>query len=62
MNGCLTGLVAITSPCASVETWAAVLIGIGAGVIYTFASKLMIKLRIDDAVSNESLSFILLRR
>ena len=50
MNGCLTGLVAITAGCASVDTWAAVLIGIIAGWVYMFASKLIIKLRIDDAV------------
>ena len=50
MNGCLTGLVAITAGCATVDTWAAVLIGIIAGWVYMFASKLIIKLRIDDAV------------
>jgi ammonium transporter, Amt family len=50
MNGCLTGLAAITGPCASVDTWAAVIIGIGSGIVYTAGSKLMIKLRIDDAV------------
>lgn len=50
MNGCLTGLVAITAGCASVETWAAVVIGILAGFLYLVASKLLIKLRIDDAV------------
>jgi ammonium transporter, Amt family len=50
MNGCLTGLVAITAPCASVDTWAAVVIGIVAGWVYMFASKLLVKLRIDDAV------------
>jgi Amt family ammonium transporter len=50
MNGLLTGLVAITAPCASVESWAAVLIGIVAGWAYLAASKLLIKLRIDDAV------------
>jgi Amt family ammonium transporter len=50
MNGCLTGLVAITSGCATVQTWAAVLTGIGAGITYVLASKLMVRLRIDDAV------------
>jgi ammonium transporter, Amt family len=50
MNGCLTGLVAITSGCASVDTWAAVVIGVVAGWVYMFSSKLIIKLRIDDAV------------
>lgn len=50
MNGLLTGLVAITAGCASVESWAAVVIGIGAGWVYLAGSKLLIKLRIDDAV------------
>lgn len=50
MNGLLTGLVAITAGCASVEGWAAVVIGIIAGWVYLLGSKLLIKLRIDDAV------------
>jgi Amt family ammonium transporter len=50
MNGLLTGLVAVTAGCASVESWAAVVIGIVAGWIYLASSKLLIKLRIDDAV------------
>jgi Amt family ammonium transporter len=50
MNGCLTGLVAVTAGCATVDTWAAVVIGIGAGWVYLIASKLLIRYRIDDAV------------
>lgn len=50
MNGCLTGLVAITAGCATVETWAAVVIGFFAGLFYLLASKLLVRLRIDDAV------------
>jgi Amt family ammonium transporter len=50
MNGCLTGLVAITAGCATVETWAAVVIGIFAGLFYLLGSKILIRLRIDDAV------------
>jgi len=50
MNGCLTGLVAITAGCATVEPWAAVVIGIVAGWLYLVGSKLLVKLRIDDAV------------
>jgi len=50
MNGCLTGLVAITAGCASVETWAAVVIGIFAGLFYLLGSRLLVRLRIDDAV------------
>jgi len=50
MNGSLTGLVAITAGCATVETWAAVLIGMGAGIFYLCGSKLLVMFRIDDAV------------
>lgn len=50
MNGCLTGLVAITAGCATVETWAAVVIGIFSGFFYLVGSRLLVRLRIDDAV------------
>lgn len=54
MNGCLTGLVAVTAGCATVEPWAAVVIGIFAGLFYLMGSKLLVKLRIDDAVDGKS--------
>ena len=50
MNGCLSGLVAITSGCTSVTPWAAVIIGMVSGWVYYGASKLIIRLKIDDAV------------
>lgn len=50
MNGCLTGLVGITSGAATVEPWAAVVIGICAGWVYLAGSSLLIRFRIDDAV------------
>jgi len=50
MNGVLGGLVGITANCNCVAPWAAVLIGIISGVVYVFSSKLLVKLRIDDAV------------
>jgi len=50
MNGCLTGLVAITAGCATVEPWAAFVIGLVAGWVYLGASALILKLKIDDAV------------
>jgi Amt family ammonium transporter len=50
MNGCLGGLVAVTAGCAVVTPWAALLIGMGGGLSYLCCSKLLIKLRIDDAV------------
>lgn len=50
MNGALGGLVAITAPCGTVESWAAIIIGLVAGVIYLFGSKLLVRFRLDDAV------------
>lgn len=50
MNGCLSGLVAITGSCAVVEPWAAIVIGVVAGWLYLWSSGLLIRLRIDDAV------------
>jgi len=50
MNGALGGLVGITAGCAFVEPWASVIIGMLSGLIYVGASKLLIKLKIDDAV------------
>ncbi|KAL7460627.1 hypothetical protein ACHAXS_001071 [Conticribra weissflogii] len=50
MNGCLGGLVSITGSCGVVEPWAAVIIGFVAGLSYLLTSKLLVRLRIDDAV------------
>jgi len=50
MNGSLAGLVAITGSCGLVEPWAALLIGLVAGVLYLLASNLLVKFCIDDAV------------
>lgn len=49
MNGSLAGLVAITGGCGVVEPWAAVIIGAVAGVVYLLGSKLLLRLRLDDA-------------
>jgi len=50
MNGCLAGLVAVTAGTATVDPWAAIIIGAVGGWVYLGASKLLIRLRIDDAV------------
>jgi Amt family ammonium transporter len=50
VNGILAGLVAITAPCAFVDTWAAVAIGLVAGVIVCLASFGLERARIDDPV------------
>jgi Amt family ammonium transporter len=51
MNGCLSGLVAITAGCSVVEPWAAILIGVVSGWAYIIADKLLIWGELDDAVS-----------
>mmetsp|Transcript_26125 Transcript_26125/g.48088 ORF Transcript_26125/g.48088 Transcript_26125/m.48088 type:complete len:424 (+) Transcript_26125:74-1345(+) len=50
MNGCLSGLVAITAGCSVVESWASIVIGLVAGALYLGVSKLLVRRRIDDAV------------
>ena len=50
VNGILAGLVAITAPCAFVDSWAAVVIGLIAGVIVCWATALIEKWKIDDPV------------
>eukprot|EP00522_Entomoneis_paludosa_P008735 CAMPEP_0172446050 /NCGR_PEP_ID=MMETSP1065-20121228/5737_1 /TAXON_ID=265537 /ORGANISM="Amphiprora paludosa, Strain CCMP125" /LENGTH=518 /DNA_ID=CAMNT_0013197067 /DNA_START=76 /DNA_END=1632 /DNA_ORIENTATION=- len=50
MNGALGGLVAVTAGCSVITPWAAIIIGACGGWIYMGFSKLLIKLRIDDAV------------
>jgi len=50
MNGCLSGLVAITAGCAVLDPWAAVAVGFFAGLVYLITSNLLIRARIDDAV------------
>jgi Amt family ammonium transporter len=50
VNGILAGLVAITAPCAFVDTWAAVMIGVIAGVLVCLAIGWLDKWHIDDPV------------
>lgn len=50
LNGALAGLVAITASCAFVEPWAAVVIGLLAGIIVFGSMKMFEKLRIDDPI------------
>ena len=50
-NGLLGGLVDITAGCASVETWGAALIGLGAGGVMYYARLLIErKLKLNDVV------------
>ena len=50
MNGVLGGLVGITAGTATVEPWAAVVIGLVAGVIIVYGVGFLESLRIDDPV------------
>lgn len=49
-NGAIAGLVAITAPCAFVDPWAAVVIGLIAGLIVPPLVVLVDKLRVDDPI------------
>jgi len=51
MNGCISGLVAITAGCAIVEPWAAVVIGVVSAWVYLWLSELLLHFCIDDAVN-----------
>jgi Amt family ammonium transporter len=50
LNGALAGLVAITSPCATVSPLSSVIIGAVAGVIVVLSVLFLDKIRIDDPV------------
>ena len=50
LNGALAGLVAITASCAFVDPWAAVVIGLVAGVLVFFSTKFFEKIKVDDPI------------
>jgi Amt family ammonium transporter len=50
LNGALAGLVAITSPCATVTPGSAIIIGAVAGVLVMFSVLFFDKIRVDDPV------------
>lgn len=58
VNGLLAGLVAITAPCAFVNSWGAVLIGVIAGVLVCIAAAVLEKLHIDDPVGAVPVHFV----
>lgn len=49
-NGAIAGLVAITAPCAFVDPWAAVVIGLVAGLIVPPLVVLIDKIKVDDPI------------
>jgi Amt family ammonium transporter len=50
LNGTLAGLVAITASCAYVAPWAAVVIGLVAGVLVFYSVKFFEKIKVDDPI------------
>jgi ammonium transporter, Amt family len=50
LNGTLAGLVAITASCAFVETWAAAVIGLVAGLLVFFSIRFFESKKIDDPI------------
>ena len=50
VNGALAGLVAITAPCAFVNVWAAIVIGVIAGIIVVCSVAFFDRIKIDDPV------------
>lgn len=50
LNGMLAGLVAITAPCAFVDTWAACVIGAVAGVLVVLSVQFFDNIGVDDPV------------
>ncbi|HWJ79192.1 MAG TPA: ammonium transporter [Niallia sp.] len=50
LNGALAGLVAITASCAFVNTWAAVVIGLIAGVLVFYSVRFFENRKIDDPI------------
>ena len=58
LNGALAGLVAITAPCATVTTGAAVLIGLVAGFLVVFAVLFFDRVGVDDPVGATSVHLV----
>lgn len=50
LNGALAGLVAITASCAFVDTWAAVVIGLVAGILVFYSIRFFESRKIDDPI------------
>lgn len=57
LNGILAGLVSITGPCAVVEPYAAVIIGVIGGFVYFGSHHLLLKLKIDDPLDAAPVHF-----
>lgn len=49
-NAMLCGLVSVTAPCAVIDAWSGVILGIFSCFVYEFASYQVVRFRIDDPV------------
>ena len=58
VNGVLAGLVAVTAPCAFIDSTAAAIIGLVAGVLVCLATSWLEKARIDDPVGAVPVHFV----
>jgi len=58
-NGVLAGLVAITGACNNVLPWAAFIIGIVGGIVYSGSCKLLQYFNIDDPVKHPQFMVLL---
>lgn len=56
-NGIIVGLVAVTASCDNIDPWAAVVIGLGAAVMYSFGCKFIHLIHVDDPVEAGPLHF-----
>jgi len=50
MNGILSGLVAITSPCVYIDPWAAIVIGMVGACFYQAAARGLQRIKVDDPI------------
>lgn len=51
-NGVLAGLVSITAGCATAEPYGALIVGLLAGAVYVFSSRLLKRMGVDDVVDS----------
>jgi Amt family ammonium transporter len=57
-NGILAGLVAVTAACDAVEPWAAVVIGLIGGILYSLWIRLITELYIDDPIEASGVHYV----